>query len=422
MTPVRSYEEVFQCVEANQGFLIDTLRALLRVDTCVPPGANYASLIEVMEPLFQEFGFETERVVIPWEKVASIPLALKGDRINLVARRDRGLPPVSIYGHMDTVPVEGVWKYDPFGGESDNGCIYGRGTADMKGAIACLLTALKVMTELDLEPKFDIRCLLCTDEEVGVYPGAYHLALEGYFRGQLIWLELGWQGPIILQAAAGMVDTEVTVVGRSCHSGLNFFGINAVEEAVPILNELLLLKKEVEIRQSQIALLPLVNAPCPNMTPMLNIDIISGGSKSNVVPGSCRIVVNRRYIPEEQYENVVSEIEEAVRRGAQNSKALEVNVKHLHAYKPVVIDVEGGYVDRAKRARRLVHGFQSAFVSGGLSGSTDMGFVTDVLGTKEVIAFGPCLIANTSYHAADEHVTIDGLVGATKELLHYLTS
>jgi succinyl-diaminopimelate desuccinylase len=108
--------------------------------------------------------------------------------------------------------------------------IYGRGALDMKGSIAVLLTTLGIMRELDLEPSYDLICLMCTDEEIGAYPGVYHLALQGYVKGHTLSLELGSQDPWITVGAFGKVDVAVTTLGRSCHSGMNFLGVNAVEE------------------------------------------------------------------------------------------------------------------------------------------------------------------------------------------------
>ena len=55
-------------------------------------------------------------------------------------------------------------------------------------------TRLQYLVDVGLEPRFEIDCLLCTDEEVGVYPGARYLAEQGYFSNHLVWLELGAMG------------------------------------------------------------------------------------------------------------------------------------------------------------------------------------------------------------------------------------
>src|SRR5579885_2480527 len=171
------FQPAFTEVEEQEPRLIERLRELIAIDTCVPPGENYDKVLDLVEPELRRLGFSTQRVVIPREKVDQIPLPLKGERVNLVARLHNGKPPLSVYAHMDTVPIEEGWDYDPFAGEIHDGRIYGRGVADMKGTIASLLTALDVMQRLGLEPVWDLNVLLCTDEEIGVYPGLYHLEI-----------------------------------------------------------------------------------------------------------------------------------------------------------------------------------------------------------------------------------------------------
>ena len=53
------------------------------------------------------------------------------------------------------------------------------------------------------------------------------------------------------------------------------------------------------------------------MTPMFNLNIIRGGIKENIVPGACELTINRRYIVDERYDDVVAEIEQALRKGRE---------------------------------------------------------------------------------------------------------
>jgi succinyl-diaminopimelate desuccinylase len=413
------YKEAFEAVEKNRDYIVETLRKLVRIDTSVPPGLNYDKIADAVEPDFKTFGFETERVIIPEEKVKQIPYDLKGPRVNLVARKLVGKEPVSVYAHIDVVPIEEGWKCDPFAGVVEGDTFYGRGSSDMKGSIACLMGALKVMSELSLEPKFDIHCMLCTDEEIGVYPGVYHLALNGYVKGHMLNLEMGAQEPIVLQACEGAINVFVTGIGKSCHSGMNFMGVNALEEMVPIMNELLALKKIVEKRESKVPSFPLPGTPSTQLTPMFNLSVIRSGAKSNITPGECALTINRRFIPEEKADEVIREIEKAIERGRAKSKLLDVKVKAVVDYPPVIFDVESTYMEKMKNARRAVHGYDD-FLVGGLGGSTDMGCVAEALKTDKFVGVAPGRADNISAHAANERVEISDLVNMTKELVHYL--
>jgi succinyl-diaminopimelate desuccinylase len=412
------YDKAFETVDANRDYIVEMLRTLVQIDTSVPPGRNYDHLVAAVEPDLKKFGFSIERVVIPEDKVRQIPYDLEGDRVNLVARKDVGKEPVSVYAHMDVVPIEEGWKCDPFAGVVEGDTFYGRGASDMKGSIACLMTALKVMHDLSLEPKFNIHCLLCTDEEIGVYPGVYHLALNGYVEGHMLNLELGAQEPILMQACEGAINITITGIGKSCHSGMNFMGVNALEEMVPIMNELLTLKKDVEGRESKVPSFPLPNVPSGQLTPMFNLSVIRSGAKPNITPGECSLIINRRYIPEENADDVVKEIEDAVERGKAKSKLIDVKLKVVRDYPPVVFDMESPFMEKMKEARRAVHGYGD-FLIGGLGGSTDMGCVAEALNTDKFIGVSPVRADNVSAHAANERVEITDLLNMTKELVHY---
>jgi succinyl-diaminopimelate desuccinylase len=414
-------QRAFDLVETKTERILEFFRTVIGVDTTVPPGRNYDTLVAALEPHFLALGFSTERVVIPGELLAGIPLPLDGPRVNLVATRQSGSgkEPVSIYAHMDVVPIEEGWEHDPFGAELVDGKIFGRGTADMKGAIAALLTAIEVMDEAGLEPHFDLRVLLCTDEEIGGYPGVWHLAKEGYVQGHMLCLE-GGQDPRIGLASAGSVDVTITTHGKSGHSGMNFLSINAIDAMLPIMVELAALKAEVERRESDVPGMPHPLAPSKQMTPMFNFALINAGVKSNIVPSTCTLLINRRYIPDETYEQVTSEILAAVERGQERSNAVEVTVDFFPVYPAMRLNPDGPHMRRMREAAMLVHGYtDDDFLAFGVSGSTDMANVQQVMGWDDIPFRGPGRIDSRA-HGADEFVRLDDVQSYIKELIYYL--
>ncbi|MBN1574674.1 MAG: ArgE/DapE family deacylase [Deltaproteobacteria bacterium] len=416
------YKDAFQEVDKNEGYIVDLLSKLIRVDTSVPPGENYEKLIEIVEPEFEKIGFTNKRVVMPDDVVAQIPWKISGPRVNLVSSVKNGKPKASAYAHMDVVPAaDQKWTQDPFGGEVIDGKLYGRGTVDMKNAIAAFIGAMKVIYDMGLEPNYEMNCCLCTDEEIGVYPGARYLAEQGYFEPHLLWLELGAMEPILTIGAAGSIRIDMTTMGKSAHSGMNYLGINAIEEMVPILNELLKLKADVEKRLSRIPTFPLPGNPYDKMTPMFNLAIINGGTKENIVPEEAVLTINRRYIIEEKFDDVIGEITAAIKRGREKSKLLDVKVNVVHAYPPLELDPETPAQEKLKAAMKAVKGYEY-FISGGISGSTDLGFVQEVMKSKklDVAGFGAVRATNILAHAADEFIFIEDLIDMTKELVHYI--
>ena len=293
------YSEAFARVEKEEDYIVDILRKIIAVDTSVPPGENYSKLLDIVEPEFQKFNFETQRVVVPEEKVAQIPYELSGERCNLVASMKNGKPKASVYAHMDVVPVDEPWTVDPFAGIVKDGKLYGRGTVDMKGSIACCLGAVKVLHELGIEPHYELDCLLCTDEEIGVYPGS-------------------------------------------------------------------------------------------------------------------------RYLVDERYEDVVAEIQEAVKRGRKKSKLMDLKINFNCSYGPVEIDPQSPASIKMRAAATAVKGYTD-FVFGGMSASTDLAMVADALKPEklDVAGFGLVRAKDIRVHAADEFVYLEDLVSMTKELVHY---
>ena len=100
---------------------------------------------------------------------------------------------------------------------------------------------------------------------------------------------------------------------------------------IPILNELYALKQEVEKREEPgIPGPPHEKAPSEFMTPMFNFAIINAGVKSNIVPATCSLLINRRFIPSENADDVENEIREAVEAAGGTAE----------------LDVEGDYEER----------------------------------------------------------------------------
>jgi succinyl-diaminopimelate desuccinylase len=411
------WDAIFAAVDARQDAFLARLREIIRIDNCIPPGRNYETLVDLLAPQFEAAGFATERVIIPPELIAAIPLPLEGERVNLVATRKTGKPPLTVYAHMDTVPIEEGWDYDPFATEVHDGRIYGRGVADMKGTIASLLTALDVIRDLGLEPVWDISACVCTDEEIGVYPGIWHLAKLGYVHAPVLCME-GSQDPVLRLGSNGAVDVTVTVTGVSCHSGANYNGINAIEESVPILVELLALKNVVEARRSALPLAPAPNAP-DHLRPMFNIDIIHAGVKSNIVPATCTFIVNRRFIPEEKYEDVEREIREAVERGQRQGRAKAVDVSFMKAYPAYYQSADHPLARKLVAAMGRIHGYAgNDFHRTGSGGSTDMANVAETLGTDQIATVGLGRQRESRAHGANENVRLSDALAHMKELVY----
>jgi acetylornithine deacetylase/succinyl-diaminopimelate desuccinylase-like protein len=145
----------------------ELLRALIRIDTTNPPGAERAA-VELVASVLADHGIGSET------------FAKDPERPSLVARvpGEGSAPPLLLQGHLDVVGVTGQqWEHDPFSGDIIDGWVWGRGALDMKGPIAMMIDALVRLTQ-GHPPAGDIILCLVPDEEDGGTDGAGHLVTE----------------------------------------------------------------------------------------------------------------------------------------------------------------------------------------------------------------------------------------------------
>lgn len=280
---------------------VEVLKHLISIDTSIAPELDphlkYSETVDYLEPLFREAGFETQMVVVPGEHAEG-----RKGRINLLAhRRSPGKPRLLFYTHIDVVPAQGWEAFKP---KVEDGKIYGRGAADMKGAIAALLLGLEVVKDQPL--KYDTSVMVTTDEEMSQasqirYLGQFLRPLAGAFV-----FSLDTSFGYVQIASLGLVQMNIIVKGKSVHSGMSHLGENAVEQASPVLNALLKLKRKVTQRRSKVPVHP--GTGLTVMEPRLNVNMIHGGLKVNIVPDECIISVDRRLIPEETVEEAEREL------------------------------------------------------------------------------------------------------------------
>ena len=131
-------------VGSDEAAIERDLARLLAIDTSFPPGDGYGAMADLAEELVAPLGFSCRRVSVP-EALWSTPAGgASGERVNLIAERGSGLPPCSLYFHVDTVPPGEGWTVPPFALTRTGGRLHGRGAADMKGTIAATLAALQI--------------------------------------------------------------------------------------------------------------------------------------------------------------------------------------------------------------------------------------------------------------------------------------
>jgi succinyl-diaminopimelate desuccinylase len=379
----------------------EILKDLIAIDTTVPPGRNYGKAVRYLEPLFKELGFETRRVTIPAEHAEG-----RKGRVNLICRREeKGKPRLVFYGHVDVVPAEG---WDAFRPRVEKGKLYGRGAADMKGGIVALLLAMDYLKGKRLN--FDVSVMVTTDEEFSQASQLEYVAQYLQPVGSTYFLSLDSNFGFASIAGLGAVQLDIKVKGKSVHSGLSHLGENAIEKAILLLDALLDLKRKVEQRKSSVATHP--DTGLSRMQAKLNINMIKGGLKMNIVPDECLISVDRRLIPEENPEDANKELLDTLASVPGVSWELE----HVFII-PTVPPCDDPIVDRLAAAIRDVTGEGNKF---GEMGSGDLSHIVEGWGGK---AFGLGVIRpECNIHGKEEFVYLKDVEDAAKILAGFVST
>ncbi len=377
------------------------LSDLVAIDTSVPPGNNYRRAMEYLEPLFKNVGFDTKIVEIPPEHAEG-----RVGRFNLVCeKRAESKPRLIFYGHVDVVPAAG---WDAFSGRLSDGKLYGRGAADMKGGIVALLGGLEQVK--DKAVNYDIGVVITTDEELSQASQLRYIArfLDPVKGATVFCLDSSFG--FVSVADLGALHMEIVVKGRSVHSGLSHLGINAVENAVPLLDALLALKKKVVARESRIATHP--DTGLRRMQARLNINMISGGLKVNIVPDRCVISVDRRLVPEEN----MADAENEIRQCLASVKGVEWETGNIVKI-PSLPPSEGPMVDRLADVIQEVTGSTGKY---GEMGSGDLAniVVNDWKGTTFALGV---IRPDCNMHGNDEYVRIADMESLATIIGRFLT-
>ncbi|MCJ7445602.1 MAG: M20/M25/M40 family metallo-hydrolase, partial [Methanotrichaceae archaeon] len=306
---------LYDSQELDRNYLLDVLENLVGFRTVTPPGGFYNEIIDYLLPIFKGLGFKTDKIIMPQEIFLArcTDNRLSGDRVNFRATLDVGAKKTLVlYTHLDVVPAGDGWSTDPFKLVSSNNRIYGRGVSDSKGAIASLIAALKAFFS-EKKPKFNLDILLTTDEEVVGYSGLCYLTDIGLVQGDYMLCMDGFSDSLVI-GSNGIITWEIAVFGKSAHSGSSFLGINAIEKSLLVMEALLALKKNVQSRKSSLEASSAFDVlGIKNLMPMLNITMINGGIKENIVPDKCTLRGDRRVIPEETMEDAMRELEDVLK-------------------------------------------------------------------------------------------------------------
>jgi len=224
-----------------------------------------------------------------------------GKKANLYAHfGPAGNGGVMLSGHTDVVPVDGQqWAFPPFELTEHDGRYYGRGSADMKGFIACVLAAVPDFLAQPL--RMPLHLAFSYDEEVGCLG----------VRSVVDFLKASPEKPALciigeptemrpVYGHKGKLAMRCQVQGHACHSAYAPRGVNAIEYAARLINKLSALGDALAEKQD-------ARFDPPYST--LQVGTIHGGAALNIVPQDCQFDFEIRHLPEEQVDSVITELQ-----------------------------------------------------------------------------------------------------------------
>lgn len=394
--------------------MLTDLSRLLAFDTCFPPAANYAGFCDLIEQMSSDLGGEVERFEVPEPLWAAD--GVRGARVNMLLRPDIGKgPDALIYFHTDTAPVGEGWTRPALELSREGDRLYGRGAADMKGCIVAVLAALRHIKRQGVPLQFRPVLAFCTDEEGGRYPGIRYLVEACKLPEVLLNLN-GSATPRIWAGCFGSLDLAITGQGKAVHSGRPDSGVNALEEMFPVFEALRQLKPKVEARISAMSTAPGEAA----LRSRLNVTACHSGDKGSALPGACRLIINRRYSPEENIETVRGEIEATVTEVLHETRLLDWSIEEV-GHLPAVVDPDGPWTARWTHARAEATNIPvEDFQRYGSGTSSDFGWVQKA-GVQHML-LGGLSRPGANVHGPDEFTTVQDLTALARSVALFLSA
>ncbi|MEM2207402.1 MAG: M20 family metallopeptidase [Sulfolobales archaeon] len=404
----RKESEVLNFLTDLKDYISNLTTELVKIPTVNPPGEHYEEFAEFLAKELEGIGFQVDLIRVPTDELEKH--GVRQPRVVVVGtlRFAEVAKTLVLNGHYDVVPPGSGWSTDPFQPVVRNGNIYGRGVADMKGALASMIAAVKSIVQSGVSLKGNIIFIATPDEETGGHLGAGYLVKKRLVRGDACVIGEPTEPDKVDIAEKGALWVELITYGRSAHGSMPHLGVNAVEKMAKVIVSLESLKKAFAERRSK--------TPLPEHVRYDTINIggvIQGGTKINVVPDKCSCTLDIRVIPEETIEAVEKALVDFLEGLRREDPELKLDMRVIDRIDPAYTSETEEIVEGIKSAISVVVGRSARL--GALPGFTDMRWFKALMPT---VLYGPGSISQA--HVPDEHVALENLLTAAK--VYALTS
>lgn len=262
---------------------LELTQELIKIDSCNPPGGE-AQVVEFLSPLLAEAGYE-----LTLDEFAP-------GRPSLIASQSWGPePPLCFSGHLDTVPLGSeAWNHNPLEAQIEEGRLYGRGASDMKSGIAAMVVAARCLAAAK-PSRSGLVLALSAAEETGC-EGSFHLAKHPEVLGGAAAVLVGEptaNRPLL--GHKGALWLRVSWQGKAAHGSMPHLGDNAAIKAA---------RGALALHEHDFGV-----SPHPYLgAATLNLGIISGGHKVNIVPDRAEVRADLRTLPGQSHDKMAAAV------------------------------------------------------------------------------------------------------------------
>ena len=357
---------------------LELLKKLIKIESISP---NDNGCFDVIKQQFDGLDFSFEET--NYKNISNL-IITNGDSKNKT---------FCFLGHTDVVPPgpESEWSVPPFSGEIIDNKIYGRGAADMKGGVACFISALKEFLSENKDPSFNIMVLLNSNEEGKLENGKVDRVIN-----EMIDKDKFIDFCLIGEPSSSKKVGDVIRIGRrgSLSGNLKVYGIQGhVAYPKQALNPILGMGKTLEELKNMEWDRGNENFE-PTSFQVSNIK--SGTGAENVVPGVLEMTFNFRFSPESSPDGLKEKFEALLKKSD-----LKYDVSWILSALPF-LTAKTEFIDIVKSSIKEINNIDTKIDNGG--GTSDGRWVAPM--GSEIVELGPL---NKTIHQIDEHVDIEDL-------------
>jgi len=366
----------------NKKRLISTIRKLISLDSQNPPG-DESRVAGFVAKYLRDLGLDVKTC------------SFKSKRTNVIATlKGRSGKSLLITPHLDTVPAGKSWKTKPFLGKICGDKIYGLGTTDCKGNLACAMEAVHSLVEEGAELDYNLVFAATADEESGSFLGLIPLLERSILKVDAA-VVLDADDFEIVVTQKGLMHLKVSIKGKKAHGAYPWLGVNAIDIAARIITDL----KDQKINYKRNRYL---------REPTLNVGTIKGGDKVNVVSDWCEFELDFRFLPGTSQKRILRNLKKTILRYSRNFK---IDIQGIQ--EPYYINPGHPLVTH------LVSAMRSAKVKWRISGSEGATVIT-FFKARNIPAVATGFGSEGCAHVADEYARVSNLYIGAQVLTEFL--